>query len=468
MKVIVSGAGQVGYNIARQLANEHNDVTVVDRSEALIQRINDTLDVQGLVGHGAQPDVLERAGAPDAEMIIAVTAADETNMVICQVAHSLFDVPRKIARIRNQAYLDLRWRALFSRDHMPIDVIISPEREVAHAVLDRLDVPGAFETMAFMDDMVRVVGTRLEENCPVVNTPLRQLTELFPDLLIVVTGVYRDGRLFVPSGDDQMFVGDEIYFAADINHVDRALSIFGHEEREARNVVVIGGGNIGLFLAEQLETTHPSVHIKLIEENAKRAEIVADRLTGGTIVLSGDGLDEDVLRDANVRDAETVVTLTNDDETNILAALLAKQAGAERTMALVASPNYAPLQGSLGIDVFIDPRATTVSTILEQVRRGRIRSVRSIRDGGAEIIEAEALETSPLVGKALRDIELPSGIMIGAIRRHKSGGQSDIGDVVIPRGGTRIEPGDRVVVFALKEQVGQVEQMFRVGLEFFT
>jgi len=461
MKIIICGAGQVGYNIARQLATEHNDLTVIDRSEELIQRINDTLDVQGIVGHGGVPDVLERAGAFDAEMIVAVTASDETNMVICQIAHSLFDVPRKIARVRNQAYLDLRWRQLFSREHMPIDVIISPEREVARTILDRLDVPGAFETSSFLDGHVRVLGVRLNENCPVVNTPLRQLTELFPDLNIVVTAIYRDDLLVVPSGDDQMFVGDEIYFVSDVSHVKRALGIFGHEEEEARRVLIVGGGNIGLYLAQELEETHPNVRVKIIEEKPSRAAFIADRLSKA-VVLQGNGLDEDILKEANVGDTETVVALTHDDETNILSALLAKRAGAERTMVLVNSPNYAPLQVSLGIDVFVDPRATTVSTILEQLRRGRIRGVRSVRDAQAEIIEAEALETSPLVGKPLREIDLPSGIKVGAIMRENSD------KVIIPRGDTRIKGGDRVVMFALKNRVKTVENMFRVGLEFFS
>lgn len=461
MKVIVCGAGQVGYHIARQLAQEMNDVTVVDRSPELIRRINDTLDVQAVVGHGAQPDVLERAGAADAEMIIAVTAGDEVNMVTCQVAHSIFNVPRKVARVRAQSYMNKKWANLFSRDHMPIDVIISPEREVAAAMLQRLEVPGAFETVPFADSKVRMVGCRLEENCPVVNTPLRQLTELFPDLNIVVTGIWREGRMLTPSGDDQMFVGDDIYFASDVGHVQRALTIFGHEEQTARRLIIIGGGNIGLYLAQGIEETYPNMRSIIIEENEKRAELITDFLNN-TIVLVGDGLDEEILREANARETETVISVTDDDEVNILASLLAKRAGVARSMALITHANYAPLQTSLGIDVFVDPRETTVSTILQHVRRGRIRGLHSIRDGAAEIIEAEAMETSPLVGTPLRDIDLPSGIVVGAIMR-----KGKEGTITIPRGGTVIEAGDRVVLFVLAHRVKKVEQMVRVGVEFF-
>ncbi len=461
MKVIVCGAGQVGYNIARQLAQEMNDVTVVDRSPELIRRINDTLDVQAVLGHGAQPDVLERAGAAEAEMIIAVTAGDEVNMVTCQVAHSIFNVPRKVARVRAQSYLNRKWANLFSRDHLPIDVIISPEREVAAAMLQRLEVPGAFETVPFADNKVRMVGCRLEENCPVVNTPLRQLTELFPDLNIVVTGIWREGRMLTPSGDDQMFVGDEIYFASDVGHVQRALTIFGHEEKTARRLIIIGGGNIGLYLAQGIEEAYPNMRSIIIEENKARAELITDFLSS-TIVLAGDGLDEEILREANARETETVIAVTDDDEVNILASLLAKRAGVERSMALITHANYTSLQTSLGIDVFVDPRETTVSTILQHVRRGRIRGLHSIRDGAAEIIEAEAMETSPLVGTPLRDIDLPSGIVVGAIMR-----KGKEGTITIPRGGTVIEPGDRVVLFVLAHRVKKVEQMVRVGVEFF-
>lgn len=458
MKVIVCGAGQVGFNIAKQLAAEDNDVTVVDQSPDLVRRISDTLDIQGHVGFASYPEMLERAGAGDADMIIAVTYADEVNMVACQVAHSLFSVPTKIARVRAQSYLEPVWADLFTRDNMPIDVIISPEIEVARAINRRLRVPGAFETIPFADDKVRLIGTRLDETCPIVDTPLRQLTELFPDLNIVVTGIIRGERMIVPSGDDQMLAGDEVYFVVDTEHLSRAMPLFGHEEREARRIIILGGGNIGLFLASLIEEENPSVKLRVIESDPERAGHAADRLRRA-VVLRGSALDSDILEEANVSTTEAIVALTNDDEVNILASLLAKRHGCRKAITLVNNSAYDPLIGSLGIDVVVNPRATTVSTILQHVRRGRIRGLYSLRDGAAEVIEGEALETSTLVGVPLREIDLPDGIIVGAVVRDHA--------VVIPRGDTIILPNDRVIMFALRDMVRHVEKMFSVRLEFF-
>ncbi|MDP6343403.1 MAG: Trk system potassium transporter TrkA, partial [Alphaproteobacteria bacterium] len=457
-KVIVCGAGQVGYNIARQLSGEQNDVTVIDQSPEMIRRINDTLDAQGLVGFASQPDVLEQAGAADADMIIAVTFADEVNMVACQVAHSLFNVPTKIARVRAQSYLRAMWRDLFSRDHMPIDVIISPEMEVARSVKRRLEVPGAFGMIPFGGDRMRLIGVRLLDDCPIVDTPLRQLTELFPDLNIVVVGIDRGGQLIVPRGDDQMLSGDEVYFVADSGHVTRALSLFGHEEQEARRVIIVGGGNIGLFLAENLEREDPGVRVKVIELDKKRAEHVAERLERA-VVINGNALESEILVEANAANTETVVAVADDDEVNILASLLAKRFGCQRAVTLINNSGYGPLLSSLGIDAVVNPRITTVSTILQHVRRGRIRSVHSLRDGEAEVIEGEALETSPLVGTPLREVKLPAGVIVGGVLRGD--------DVVIPRGDTIIQVNDRVIIFALADAVKKVEKMFSVRLDFF-
>ncbi len=458
MKIIVCGAGQVGFNIAKQLASEHNDVTVIDQSPELIQKISDSLDVQAMVGYASQPDVLERAGTGDADMIIAVTFADEVNMVACQIAHSMFNVPTKIARVRTQSYLNPIWSDLFSRDHMPIDVIISPEIEVAHAISRRLEVPGAFDVMPFGDGKVRLVGVRLAEDCPVIDTPLRQLTELFPDLNIRVVGITRGTTTIAPEGDDQMLADDEVYFVAAADHVERALVVFGHEEKEARRIVIVGGGNIGLFLAKEIESNYPDVRVRLIESDLARAEEIVDEL-GHTVVLHGDALDQDILREANIRETETIVAVTNDDKVNILASLLAKGEGCQRAMVLVNNSSYGALVTSLGVDVFVDPRATTVSIILQHVRRGRIHGLYSIGDGEAEVIEADALETSSLIGTPLRDIKLPAGIIVGAIVRGE--------EVIIPRGDAVVRQDDRVVIFALANMIKKVENMFAVRLEYY-
>lgn len=457
MKVIICGAGQVGYHIASYLASEQNDVTVIDQSPELIARVNETLDVQAFVGNASQPDVLENAGAGDADMIIAVTFADEVNMVACQVAHSLFNVPTKIARIRQQSFLEPVWADLFSRDHMPIDVIISPEIEVAQAISRRLAVPGAFDMIPLAEDKVRVLGVRCTEDCPIVHTPLRQLTELFPDLHIVVVGIVHEENAFIPKSTDQMFPGDEVYFVADTEHVPRALAAFGYQEQEAHRMVILGGGNIGLNLAKLIEAT-PDMTARIVERDQTRARKIASMLPD-TMVTFGDGLDSEILEEINIRSADTVVAVTDDDETNILGSLLAKRYGVERTIALANKTTYSSLVTTLGIDVLVNPRAITVSTILQHIRRGRIRAVHSLRDGFGEVIEAEALETSPLVGSQIRDGKLPSGVIIGAIVRD--------GEVIIPRGDTDVRARDRVILLATAGSVKKVEKLFAVRLEFF-
>ncbi|MEJ8573196.1 Trk system potassium transporter TrkA [Microbaculum marinum] len=458
MKVVICGAGQVGFGIAEKLAAEGNDVSIIDRTPQLIQSITETLDVRGFVGHGAHPDTLAQAGAEQADMLIAVTLHDEVNMIACQVAHSLFNVPTKLARIRSQSYLAAHWRDLFSRDHLPIDVIISPEVEVGEMVLRRLALPGATDTVTFADGRVVVAGVYCDENCPIVDTPLRQLTELFPDLKAIVIGIQRGERFFVPDGTDSMIVGDVAYFAADRDQVRRTLGIFGHEEEAANRVVVVGGGNIGFYVAREIEARQRSARVKIIEASRERAIEIADELRR-TVILHGSALDEDLLREADVGESDTIVALTNSDETNILTCVMGQRLGAARSLCLINNRGYPDLTRSLGITAYVNPRQITVSKVLQHVRRGRIRGVHAIQNGAAEIIEAEALETSPLLGKPLRDLDLFHGVRLGAIYRD--------GKVIIPRGDTQIQPHDRIVMAAMADQVRKVEQMFRVSLEFF-
>ncbi len=458
MKVIVCGSGQVGFNIARYLASENADVTVIDQAPELIQKITDSLDVSGIVGFASHPDVLERAGAADADMVIAVTYADEVNMVACQVCHSLFEVPTKIARVRHQSYLDPLWLNLFSSQNMPIDVIISPEIEVARAIARRLQIPGAFDVINLAEGKVSLIGVHVRDDTPIIDTPLRQLTDLFPDLHIVVVAINRRGRGIVAHGDDELRPGDDVYFVCETAHLSRAMMTFGHEEKEARRLLIIGGGNIGLNLAKTVEHAYPQVQLKVIEIDKARAEMVAQTLNR-TVVLHGDALDVEILDEANIEATETVIAVSNDDEVNILSSLLAKRHGARRAITLVNSTSYSQLVGSLGIDTVVSPRAITVSTILQHVRRGRIRAVHSLSDGIGEIIEAEALETSSLVGRPLRDAQLPRGMAVGALIRDE--------EVIIPRGDTIIRAGDLVVLFAAAEAVKKVEKLFSVKLEFF-
>ncbi|MEM7618878.1 MAG: Trk system potassium transporter TrkA [Pseudomonadota bacterium] len=458
MKILICGAGQVGFGIAERLAAEDNDVCVIDSKPELVQRVSDLLDVRGFIGHGSHPEILEEAGAGDAEMIIAVTFSDEVNMMACQVANALFEIPTKIARIRSQSYLDPKCHELFTRAHLPIDVIISPEIEVGHVVLRSINLPGAFESAHFGDGDITAIGVTCNEDCPILDTPLKQLTELFPDLPAVVVAIVRDGALFVPRSNDRLIVGDDAYLIVQSAHISRTLNIFGHYESETRRVIIAGGGNIGVSVAQQIEKNHPHVRVKILETNRSKAENIVEELRR-TVVLNGSALDEEILREADVANADLMVALTNDDQANILSSVLAKRLGCDRNLCLINNPGYMTISRSLGIDTHVNPRSITVSQILQHVRRGRIRSVHSVHNGAGEIIEAEALETSPMVGQALKDLDLPDGVRVGAILRKNK--------VLVPTSSTHIHANDRVVIFATAEYVQHVEQKFRVSLEYF-
>jgi trk system potassium uptake protein TrkA len=391
-------------------------------------------------------------------MIIAATHSDEVNMVTCQVAHSVFAIPRKIARLRSQSYLDAIYSDLYRRDHMPIDVVISPEREVAEAALKRLAAPSAFDTETFLEGRVQMLGVVLDEGCPVVNTPLRQLSDLFSTLSAVVVGVRREGTLFAPDPGDQLFIGDEIYIFTAVEDISRTMEVFGKVEKKQDRIIIIGGGTVGLMVAQQLEARVNRVRTRVIERDRKVAEHAADALER-TIVLHGDGLDSALLAEASIERSDALLAVTDDDKTNLLAAVRAKSKGCPMTIALVNDPTLVPLMNPLGIDAYINPRATTVSSILRHVRHGRVREVYSIGDAEAEIIEAEVLSTSPIAGQQVRDIAFPEGVLIGAIKKGE--------DVIRPKGATRIEEGDVIAIFSIAEDVPEVERLLQVSIDFF-
>lgn len=459
MRVIICGAGQVGFSIASYLAREENDITVVDTDAKKIGQVNADLDANGIIGHAANPDILDAAGAGDADMLIAVTSSDEVNMVACQVAHSLFNVPRKIARIRERAFLDPAWSNLFSRAHMPIDVVISPEVEVAKAIAKRLSVAGSTHLVSLANDKLYMVGLVCTDDTPLINTPLRQLTQLFPDAPVQIIGIIRGGKGFIPDGNNQMLPGDEVFMIADASQIDRLMSAFGFTNERVRNLVVLGGGNVGYCLTQELREENPDLHIKIIEHNLDRAEVLSEKLKGVTI-LNGDALDRKILDEASIASAQTMVAVTNDDETNILASLLARQAGCPRVITLVNKPTYNMLIGTLGLGTIVSPRATTVSTIMQYVRRGRIKAVHNIRDGFGELIEAEASDSCPIANKTIADLDLPEGIFIGAVVRED-------GTIHMGRKETVIRPGDRVIVMALADQARKVEKLFSVHVDLF-
>ena len=458
MKVIICGAGQVGWQIARHLSGENNDVTVVDNNPELVHRATETLDVQGVVGFASYPDVLERAGAQDADMIIAATYSDEVNMVTCQVAHSVFSVPRKIARLRSQSYLTALYSDLYRREHMPIDVVISPEREVSVAALQRLAAPAAFDTESFMDGKSQLLGILIEEDCPVVNTPLRQLTDLFSTLSAIVVGIRRGGSLFAPEAGDQVYVGDEIYVFTHTADMARTLEVFGKKNAKQERIVILGGGNVGLAVAQELEKRKERIRAKVIEKDRERAEFAADALEK-TIVLNGDGLNIELLAEAGIKRADAILCVTDDDKTNVLAAVRAKAEGCPMAICLVNDPSLVSLMNPMGIDAYINPRATTVSSILRHIRHGRVHRVYSIGDAEAEVIEAQVLSTSSIAGQKIADIDLPKGVIVGALMQD--------GKVIRPTGSSRINEGDMIVLFCLAQDVPEVEQLLQVSIDYF-
>ena len=457
MKVIICGAGQVGWQIARHLSGERNDVTVVDSNAELVRRATEALDVTGIAGFASHPDVLERAGARDADMIIAATHSDEVNMVTCQIAHAVFGVNRKIARLRAQSYLAAIDGGDYRRDLLPVDVVISPEREVADAVMQRLGAPAAFDTESFFDGAATLVGLAIDADCPVINTPLRQLSDLFSTLMAIVVGIRRDGRLFAPAAEEQILPGDEIYVLAETADLPRTFEIFGKAGARLDRIIIIGGGNVGIGVAESLEQT-TRVRLKIIERSRPQAEAAADRLSR-TIVLHGDGLDAALLEEANIAGCDAVVVVTDDDKTNILGAVRARQMGARMAISLVNDPTLLPLLGGMGIDAWINPRATTVSSILRHVRHGRVRWVYSIGDAEAEMIEAQVLGTSPIAGHRIRDIAFPEGVLVGGLMKG--------GKLVKPVAETRIDEGDIVAIFAMAGDVPEVERLLQVSIDFF-
>ncbi len=458
MKVIVCGAGQVGWQIARHLASEKNNVTVVDLNSELIAQATDILDVNGVVGSASYPDVLARAGAEDADMIIAATHSDEVNMVTCQIAHSVFQIPSKIARLRAKSYLEVVYSDLYRRDHMPIDVVISPEREVAIQALRQLSSPGTFDSEPFIDEKVEVLGLHLDAECPILNMPLHELTEHFSSLNATVMAVRREGELLVPNKTDVLMEGDNIYLCSDAKDKKRVFEIFGKSIRPQERIIIVGGGNVGREVALRIEQGKRKMHAKLIERNRSVAEATADALER-TVVLHGDGLNMDMMEEAGVSMSDAVLAVTDDDKTNLLVAARAKAAGASLVVALINDPSLTSMMEALDIDASVNPRATTVSSILHHIRHGRVRAVYSIGDAEAEVIEAQVLGSSPIANQSLKDIEWPEGTHVGIVEKN--------GELIRPRGSTVIEEGDIVVIFTLSKDVEEVERLFQVNIDFY-
>ena len=455
MNIIICGAGRVGFTIAKLLSEQNHSITIIDQSSDDIQKINDTLDVKGIVGKATYPSILEKADAEDADMIIAVTRNDEINMLICQIAYTVFKIPKKIARIRSQDYLNPKFSKVYDKDNLPIDVIISPEIEIAKSIQRKLEAPGALDNVPFANNKIRLLEIQINKNCPILNTKLNELTKKFPDLDANILGVIRKEKFIILKKNDVIKENDKAYVIINSLQLQTTLSAFGHEEKVSNNILIIGGGNIGFNLAKNIEESFESARIKIIEKDKLRAEFIAKELNN-SIIINGNGLDEEVLNESNLEDVETVLALTNDDEDNLMVSvLIEKFAKDKRTMALINKPNYSLLQSSLKIDDLIDPRMNTVSSILKHVHKGTIETAYSILNGEYEVIEAEIIETSELINKELKKSNLPDEIRIGAILRDK--------DIIIPRSNFIFQKKDIVVFLAKRDQLQTVENMFRIS-----
>jgi len=461
MNIIICGAGRVGFTIAKILSEQGHSITVIDQSSEDIKKIDDTLDVKSIVGKGTYPSILEKANAMDADMIIAVTRNDEINMLICQIAFSIFNVPKKIARIRSQDYLNPKFTKVYNKENLPIDVIISPEIEIAKSLQRKLEAPGSLDNVPFANNKIRLLEILIDGSCPIKDIKLNELTKKFPKLNSNIMGVIRDEKFILLKKTDVMVKNDKAYVVINASQMNKTLIAFGHTEKISNKILIIGGGNIGFNLAKNLEESFDSARVKIIEKDKERAELIASQLNN-TIVINGDALDEEVLLEANLEEVQTVLALTNDDEDNLMVSVLVEKFAKDndelsdkRTMALINKPNYSLLQTSLKIDDFIDPRMNTVSSILKHIHKGTIENAYSILNGEYEIIEAEIIETSELVNKELKNSNLPDEIRIGAVLRND--------EVIIPRSNFLFKKQDIVVLLAKKDFLHVVENMFRIS-----
>ncbi len=457
MKIIILGAGQVGSTVAQSLSLEDNDVTVVDIDEQVLRDLGSRLDLGTVCGMASYPDVLRRAGAEDADMIIAATDSDETNIVAMQVAYSLFHTPQKIARIRSVEYT--RERNLFNNDHVPINVLISPEQLITDHIQRIIEHPGAMQVIDFADGLVRLVGVSVSEGAPMANQRIACLTDLLGDIEARVVAIYRgDDDCIIADGDTVVLVDDVVFYLGSRRHTSTVMKQFHHDERAVKNIMIAGAGNIGLRLARKLDKAYS---VKLVEADKSRNDFAAGALSN-SLVLWGDAANQELMVEENMREMDVYCALTNDDEANILSAMLAKRMGARKIMSLINRPAYVDLVEHDIIDVAISPQQITIGALLTHIRRGDVVGVHSLRKGSAEALEGVAhgdAGNSKLVGRAIADIDLPSSAAIGAVVRNEQ--------VLIAHHDLVIEAEDHLIVLITnKEQIHDVEKLFQVDVTF--
>ncbi|WGL15342.1 Trk system potassium transporter TrkA [Microbulbifer bruguierae] len=461
MKIIILGAGQVGGSLAESLASERNDIVLVDSDEKTLRELRDKIDIGVVIGHASHPDVLQEAGIEDADILVAVTNNDETNMAACQIAHSLFRVTTKIARVRAAAYL--QYPELFSTESIPIDVLISPEQIVSEYIARLIEHPGALQVLDFADGRVQLVAVRAVQGGPLVGHQLRYLREHMPKVDTRVAAIYRRNSPIIPQGSTIIEAGDEVFFIAARQDIRAVMSELRRLEQGYKRITIAGGGNIGLRLATKLENRYS---VKIIEQDHDRCIFLSEQLSN-SIVLHGSASDQDLLLEENIEDTDVFLALTNDDEANIMSSLLAKRLGTRKVMALINNRAYVDLVQGGEIDIAISPQQNTIGSLLTHVRRGDMVNVHSLRRGAAEAIEVIAHgdnRTSKVVGKKIEDIDLPEGAAIGAIVRERDGESQ----VLIAHDDIVVESDDHVIVFLVnRRHTRHVEQLFQVGFGFF-
>jgi trk system potassium uptake protein TrkA len=466
MKIIILGAGQVGGTLASNLASEANDITVVDKNESYLRDLRDRLDIGVVIGHASHPEVLKRAGIEDADMLIAVTSDDEINMVACQIAHSLFKTPTKIARVRSQEYA--QYPGLFRNEAVPVDVIISPEQIVSKHIIRLIEHPGALQVLDFAQGKVQLVAVRAYYGGPLVGQELRFLRKHMPQVDTRVAAIYRRNRAITPTGSTVIEADDEVFFIAAKADIRAVMSELRRLDRPYKRLVIAGGGNIGLNLAKYLERKYS---VKIIEFHLERAQFLSSELHS-SIVIQGSATDRNLLVEQNIEDCDVFLAVTNSDEANIMSSMLAKRLGARKVLTLISNSAYVDLVQGGEIDIAISPQQATIGSLLTHIRRGDIVNVHSLRRGAAEAIEVIAHgdnKSSKVVGRAIEDIDLPEGATIGAIVRETSGGENKRKyEVLIAHDDTVIESGDHVIVFLVdKRYTPDIERLFQVGFTFF-
>ncbi|MBU4099749.1 MAG: Trk system potassium transporter TrkA [Proteobacteria bacterium] len=454
MKVVIVGAGEVGFHIASRLSHENKDVVVIDKDSDAIRRISDNIDVQVIVGSGSSPVSLEDAGIKEAEILLAVTNSDETNLVACLVANIISPYTKKLARVRD-ADFD-KYHATF-RDHAPhIDTLINPEIEVVKTIDRLMNMPGAVDVGKFADGRVKFIGINLDKEARLAGSRLHEIPAMLGKPGPLIAAVIRDEELIIPSGDDRLLPGDLVYFISEDDKLMDTLAIFDKHAEPVSRVLIVGGGRIGLRLATLLDDK--PVYTKIIEKNPDRCAKLAEKLNK-VVVLHGDGSDQRLLNEENIQETDFVITLTDDEEINILASLLAKKLGARKTITKISKFSYFPLMSMIGIEQVVSPRLSAINTILQHIRRGKILSSLSIKGEQAEFMEAVALETSEIVGRPLKNISFPKGSLVASIIRNDN--------IIIPSGDSVIEPDDRIIIFATRQAIPKIEKILTVKLEYF-